>query len=174
MATTMTRPVRLFCAGTQKPSRRARPTSGPPDSIRLVVRKSNGVNSQRGVTLIEILVASLIGALLAGGTMMAFVMARKLGQGSARTAEATPFAQQTIERFRNMIACDGAWFNSSNCSSGPSLPTNWTSDPLPTGSPLLALGGTRQYKVTPKDCDGDGTSGDCFEVQTQLQWTPPQ
>ena len=133
-----------------------------------------GHRHQQGVTLVEILVASVIGALLAGGTMMAFVMSRKVTTNAAGTVEAAELAQQTLERFRNQIACDLPWFNGANCASGAALPTSWTTDTIPASSSLPVQGGTRQYKVSPADCDGDGTPGDCFRVDSKVTWSPPQ
>ena len=130
--------------------------------------------TERGVTLVEILVASIVGVLLAGGTMMAFVMSKKVSANAAGRVEAADLAQQTLERFRNRVACDDAWFNPSTCVSGPGLPAGWTSDVLPVSSSLLVQGGTRQYRVTPKDCDGDGATGDCFQVESRVTWSPPQ
>ena len=130
--------------------------------------------TERGVTLLEILVASIVGVLLAGGTMMAFVMSKKVSANAAGRVEAADLAQQTLERFRNRIACDDAWFTASTCAPGPGLPTGWTSDVLPVGSSLLAQGGARQYRVTPRDCDGDGATGDCFQVENRITWSPPQ
>ena len=62
------------------------------------------------MTLIEVLAASVIGALLAAGTILAFVMGVKLSRGSVMSGDASAYAAQTIERNRNHIACDDAWF----------------------------------------------------------------
>jgi len=77
-------------------------------------------------------------------------------------------AQQTIERNRNRVACDD-WFNGANCTA--TAPAN--ADTMTTGR-LPALAGTRNYTVTPADCDGDGTVGDCLQMQVTVNWTPPQ
>ena len=76
-------------------------------------------------------------------------------------------AQQSLEKFRNMVACDTSWFDPASCqglgAGGP--------DALPLGA---LYGGTRTYTVTPANCDGVGGSGDCFKVVTKVSWTPPQ
>lgn len=141
-----------------------------------------GTTMQHGVTLVEVLIAAMVGVVIAGGTMLAFVTAKKVSTGAAGAVEAADFAQQTIERFRNKIACDDpSWFDAATCRSGAGLPTAWTKDPagagtgLPDSPGLLSMigqGGDRQYKVTPVDCDGDGTIGDCFQVDTKVAWSP--
>ncbi len=83
-----------------------------------------------GFTMFEVLVSSAIGAVIAGGTMTAFVTAARLvkDQDNPVKLEATSYAQQTIERFRNRIACtDPEWFNSVDCTS--TLGVNDGADP---------------------------------------------
>lgn len=133
------------------------------------------VRNERGFNLVEIIAAAIIGALLAGGTMTAFVMTMKTSQAASAKSEATQLAQQTLERFRNEIACNNpAWFNPADCQPG-TLPSN-AADPLPGTSVLSKLdaGASRSYTVTEWDCDEDGTDGDCFKVVTKVTWTPPQ
>jgi prepilin-type N-terminal cleavage/methylation domain-containing protein len=132
------------------------------------------MTGHRGVSLIEVVIASVIAALVAGGTMMAFVMAAGISQQDTMdSTEAVFYAEHTLERLRNHIACDDGWFGA-GCTS--SVPPGWTSDPLPTPpagveSPLVTAGGTRDYEVVPADCDGVGGAGDCFRVTTRVQWT---
>ena len=137
---------------------------------------------QAGITLVEVLIAALVGVMIAGGTMLAFVTAKKTSVGAAGVVEAADFAQQTIERFRNKIACDDPdWFSAATCvTTLPAVPPGWTTDALPVNpGPLSMIGQVgpgqgRQYQVTPFDCDGDGTSGDCFQVDTKVAWSPRQ
>ena len=72
-------------------------------------------NGIRGVTLAEVLVSAVVVAVLAGGTLLAFVSAVRISQRVPSTVEATSYAQQTLERYRNLIACDSAWFNPATC-----------------------------------------------------------
>ena len=132
------------------------------------------LRNDRGFNLVEIIAAAVIGALLAGGTMTAFVMTMKTSQAASAKSEATQLAQQTLERFRNEIACDSGWFNPANCQPG-TLPSG-TSDPLPGTSVLSKLdaSASRKYTVEPADCDEVGGPGDCFKVVTTVNWTPPQ
>ena len=130
-----------------------------------------------GFTLIEIIVASLIAALIAAGTMTAFMTAARImrAQGHPGTAEAAGYAQGTIERFRNMIACDSPWFDPTSCSPDTDFPTTWTDDPLPTveagsESILSVPGATRRYCFTIEDCDQDGAAGDCYALHVKMCW----
>jgi len=125
---------------------------------------------------VEVLIAALIGVMIAGGTLLAFTTAKKTSVGAAGVVESADFAQQTIERFRNKIACDDPdWFNAATCA--PVVPPGWTTDNFPASPGPLSMigqGGSRQYRVTPFDCDGDGTPGDCFQVDTKVAWSPRQ
>ena len=132
----------------------------------------------RGFTLMEIVAASVIGALVAGGTMTAFVMAVKFSQKASSRTEATQLAQQTLEKFRDRVACRGsgqtqgdAWYDAA-CNAD--APLGSTSDPIPGSSVLPQFNGARTYSVVPWDCDGDGMPGDCMKVVTKVTWTPPE
>ncbi len=133
---------------------------------------------ERGVTLVEVLVASVVMAVLAGGTLLAFVSAIRISQRGPVNAEAADYAQQTLERYRNLIACDSAWFQNP-CIPAAVLPTNVFDPQFPlTGLPAKALygTGTRKFTVTPDDCDGNGFPGgfsDCYKVAVTVSWTPP-
>lgn len=134
---------------------------------------------ERGMTLIEIVIAALVGVVIAGGTMLAFTTAQKTSGAAVGSVEAADFAQQTLERFRNKIACDDPdWFNQADCAANDGgLPTVWTTDSLPasTGAfSMIGQGGMRQYRLTKVDCDGDGAPGDCFQVESKITWTPRQ
>ena len=126
---------------------------------------------ERGMTLIEVLAAAVIGTVLVGGVMAAFLTAMRLGQQGGGTSEAATYAQETLERYRNHIACDdAAWFNPATCAfvgpiAGSPVPA------LPGGA--LFGGATRTYSVAAADCDGVGGAGDCFKVMTKVAWTPP-
>ena len=134
------------------------------------------LKSNRGVTMMELLTASVIAAFLAGGTMIAFLAASKLTRQAPVDVEAVSFAQQTLEGLRNRIACNDAWFDPSTPQCDPD-PTVLTGSPQPDGLPASALrdtyNGTRTYTVTPEDCDGDGTAGDCFKVKVTVSWNRP-
>lgn len=127
----------------------------------------------RGFTLVEVVVSSMIGAVVVGGTMAAFVAAGRMIRQSdtMAVAEATGFAEQTLERLRNMIACDSAWFQAP-CD--PNLPAGQVADPLVRADGTPYTGGTdsilqtgpvrRCYVVTPA-CDGE-----CFKVDVKVCW----
>lgn len=130
-----------------------------------------------GFTLIEIIASSAIAAVVASGTMMAFVTAARLAraQNSTRVAEATDFAQQTLERFRNRVATDDTAVFPDLAGAG------WQIDPLPplplpgtnSESLLWRTPTSRRYQVTSQDCDGDGTAGDCYAVTVRVCWDDP-
>ncbi len=135
--------------------------------------------SRRGFTLIEIIMAAAIAAVVAGGTMIAFVTALNISRRTSTNSEAAHLAQQTTERFRNRVACDDAWFDPAACAPS-TLPAGWQADPVvpPTVPPT-----TRQYQITRDgalmapgitgDCDGTAGVGDCVVVQARVTWTPP-
>ena len=134
--------------------------------------------THRGFSLIEIVAASVIGALVAGGTMTAFVMTVKFSQKASSHTEATQLAQQTLERFRDRVACrqsgqtqSDTWYDTS-CNAD--APAGSTTDSIPASSVLPKFSGARTYKVVPADCDGDGSAGDCMKVVTKVTWTPPE
>lgn len=136
------------------------------------------LSPRSGITLVEILIAALVGVMIAGGTMLAFVSAKKTSVGAAGVVEAADFAQQTIERFRNKIACDNSdWFTAATCATTLPAAPAWTADGLPASPGPLSMigqGGIRRYQVTPLDCDNDGTVGDCFQVDANVRWSPRQ
>ena len=128
-----------------------------------------------GFTFAEILIAVVITALIAGGTMMAFVAAARMMRAgeSPAVGEAADDAEETEEKFRNRIACDDDWFDLATCRP-TNLPVGWTDDPLPASSPpsnsILNASPTRRYCITPADCDGDGTDGDCLTMKVEICW----
>lgn len=133
-----------------------------------------------GFTMVEILAAAVVAAVIAGGSMLAFVAASRmmrLGDTPA-VAEASGYAQQTIERFRNMIACDSPWFLAGTCAPRPNppnldgMPTGWVADPLPAAAAgdtesILNFGARRCYRVAPRVC---ATTDDCFEIEVKVCW----
>lgn len=134
-----------------------------------------------GFTLTEVLVASAIGAVVAGGSMIAYVAAARMmrAPGVPSADEAVVYARETLETYRNMIACDSPWFVAATCAPvlGPPMDGNWIADPwLPppprpgVESILNTSTPKRCYRVIKRDCDGDGTDGDCFNVDAQVCW----
>ena len=121
------------------------------------------------MTLVEVVVAAVIGALVAGGTLMAFVTAQQLTQIAATQVESTYDAQQTIDRYRTRIACrqvsemSDAWLNEECNAMTPFTKT----DTLPPESSGSVTG--REYKVEPVDLDSDGKV-DYFKVVTKVTW----
>ena len=131
---------------------------------------------QRGITLLEILIAAVIAAVVVGGTMTAFLSATTVSEVSSEEVGSAAYAQQTIERFRNKVACrqsteltTDTWFDNA-CA--PAAPSGVVTDGDLSGSGIP--GATRQYQVVAVDCDGDGTAGDCLQVESKVHWEPAQ
>ena len=124
---------------------------------------------QRGFTLLEVLVASAIMSVAAGGTMVAFIAAGRMmrAQSHPDTAEAVGYAQETMETLRDNIACQPPWFDAA-CT--PTLPVGWQADPLPgpaSTNTILAAAARRCYRVTQQNC---AAAGDCFAVEVRMCW----
>lgn len=121
--------------------------------------------------MIEVLAASMVAAVVAGGTMMAFVAAARMSrvQDGPGTAEASGYAQQTLEQFRNQVATDSTFLSTR---AGPT----WWKHALPAAAStqsILNMGGVvarRCYRVTAEDCDGVGGAGDCYAMQAKVCW----
>ena len=137
--------------------------------------------AQGAFTLTEVLIAAVIGAVVAWGTASAFLAAARLlrAQDNSALAEAASYAQQTLERKRNHIACAAPWFDPTTCAPAAGMPTKWTDDPFVDAGGTPYAGGTesilnppgaqRRYCVTSADCDGGGP-GDCFKVEVRVCW----
>ena len=136
-------------------------------------------SARSGVTLVELIAASVAVALLAAVTLIAFLTSARISSQSNQNVGAAYLLRQTIERFRNQVACDNTgivpgavgatpqWFGA-NCTSVADFSAN---EPLPPGYT------TRNYKVQAVDCDQDTTNPnvpDCFEVTTTVHWDPPR
>ncbi len=125
-----------------------------------------------GFTLVEVLVASVIASVIAGGTMMAFVTAARINrtQSNPDMAEASGYAQQTVERFRNLVANDAAWAGWITTNADGA----WHTDALPPpGSggteSILDKGPKRCYRVTAEDVDGVAGT-DAYAVSAKVCW----
>jgi len=133
--------------------------------------------------LLEVLVASVVASVVAVGTAAAFVTASRMTRerNNPTFAEASVHAQQTLDQFRNQLACDNAaWFNPANCQVvlPAGLPPTWTSagEGLPnTGPGMLANdfpGAKRCYRVTRVlNCGGGALVPDCLRVEVRVCWT---
>ena len=147
---------------------------------------------QQGITLLEVLVAAVIAAVVVGGTMTAFLTATRVSKVSSEEMGTAAYAQQTIERFRNKVACRQStedptssasttptWFDSACAPAVPSSaqgPDNWETDGDLSGSGIP--GATRQYQVVAVDCNGDSVASnsidDCLQVTSTVHWEPAQ
>lgn len=128
----------------------------------------------RGFTLLELVAALVVMVLAIGGTLTAFLTADRVSQHHNQTAyaEASGYAQQTAERFRNRIAADSPWRTGG-------LPSGWQDDafagqaPEPPSPSIRRQGATRRYRVTPQDCDRVGGVGDCYAIEVKVCWDDP-
>ena len=116
--------------------------------------------------------------------MMAFVSASRMTRTKnlPGESEAASYAQQTIEKYRNYIACDSAWFYDANnpgaCAPTPALPTTWTNDPLPDPSTvgsgsILKLGTAKRCFMVMHlpDCVPDATNPiSCCDIDARVCW----
>lgn len=130
-----------------------------------------------GLTLVEVLISTVITTLVAAGTLMAFITSargiRTIDQPSS--AEASVYAQQTVERFRNYIACDSPWFNQATCTVQPGNLGTWQADPFQTGGgseSIRQLTADRRYCLTSVDSDGVAglSAGDPLSVNVRVCW----
>ena len=128
-----------------------------------------------GFTLVEVVVAGAVASVIAWGAVSAFVAAGRMmsAQDSMATAEAATLAQETLDRFRNRVACDD-WFNQPGCAINPAVLNTWTDDPLPGGAGTESIqsppGAQRRYCLQSADCDGVAGPGDCLNVQVRVCW----
>lgn len=120
-----------------------------------------------GVTLMEVLAASVILPVAVFGTATALLTAARINKqvNEGATVEVTGYAQQFLEEVRNHVADDDTWFeNQALLGWQP-----WTF----TGSGTVSIeleNPDRMYCVARKDCDGDGTDGDCYAVSVKICW----
>ena len=138
------------------------------------------MKSRAGFTLLEALVAAIVGSIVVTAGMMAFVSASRITRTKnlPGKSEAASYAQQTIEKYRNYIACDTSWFTATTCAPTSSLPTVWTPDPLPTdlstvgSGSILKLGTAKRcFKVSQiPDCVPGLNPIACYDVNAQVCW----
>ena len=138
----------------------------------LLIRRRQPARHSAGFTLIEVVIASLIAAVVAAGTMAALASAARMSraQSNPGMSEATGYARETIEKFRNNIACAPPWFDAA-CN--PVLPVGWQADALPGGAGSESIQNSvaaRWYRVTQQDCDGDAVVGDCLQMEVKVCW----
>jgi len=130
------------------------------------------MSRRRGLTLVEVVIASLVASIVAGGTLMAFVASTRMttSQDLMTNAEASALAQEAVEQFRNRVAADDTWLS---IQAALTANDGWVAEPLPaTGGTesKLNAGAKRCYRVRAADCDGVGGAGDCYAVQSRVCW----
>jgi len=130
------------------------------------------LRGRAGFTLMEVMAASVIVAVVAGGTMMSLVAAARMtaSQDHLTHAEASALAQESIEKFRNdgVDAMNPMWL-------ADQVPLGWQADSIVVGAggseSKLDLGTAKRcYRVVEADCDGVGGVGDCYGMQSRVCW----
>ena len=77
--------------------------------------------TERGFTLVEVVVAAVLSALIAGGGLMAFVTALRMAQRGG--ALAAFYRTTMLNRYHNLSSClNAGWFAPGTC--GENLPTD--------------------------------------------------
>lgn len=132
-------------------------------------RRANRVDGQRGFTLLEIVVASLIGVVVAGGTMTAVLLATRQTSSALHRVDMAGLFQQGFEEVRNGVYCGSAYFDATCAPQPASESVDLTDHPILKLDPSATM--TRD--VIPADLDADGTP-DGVKVTLTLTWNPPQ
>ncbi len=117
-------------------------------------------NRKKGFTLIEIMVAMIVLALLASGFFSILVSARYLMLRSAIRSSALETARQGIEGMKNLVRAD-TWWVAGNPLEATGVWSAWV--PV-AGTP----GFSRRYRVDPV------TNCACRQVTVQVQYNVPQ
>ncbi len=130
----------------------------------------------RGFSLVEIVVASLLVSVVAAGTMASFIAAARISQDINATTmtEGGGRARQVLESLRNSVGAGSPVFTGGD--------TGWVTIPttgdisLPAGTSTSPLSintqsSVNQYRMVPQDCDGDGlVDAACYTVSVRQCW----
>jgi len=141
-------------------------------------------DAQRGFTLVEVLAASLIASVVAGGTLMAFATAARIShqQSSTAAAEATGYAQRFLEGIRNKVQQDPdpvtgkTWLEANaDLSLSNVLSNGWIDAPITdpaggTDSIRQNNGAKRCYRVRKEVSCHNTTGPDCYAVNVAVCW----
>jgi len=139
----------------------------------------------RGFTFAETLIGSVIFAVLSWGIMSTYMSIARIliRQDTSDYAEAIGYASQTMEKYRNIIACAplahaDEWFDDNCAENVGQLTGQWIIEPFPVT--VLANGGTesifqqpitrRLFCVKAFDCDGTAGVGDCYQMNVAVCW----
>ncbi len=128
--------------------------------------------NRRGFSLMEILMATLLAAVVAAGMMAALVASTRIThkQNASTMSEAGGQSQELMEGIRTKVGADAVGDFLAN---GSGAWTNYGFGADKGQESSLAVSGQEasgQYKVQPADCDGDGNVGDCYAVTVRACW----
>ena len=110
--------------------------------------------NRKGVTLVEIIIATLVLALMATGFFSVFLSGRAFVQRSKRRVLAVEIARQEVEKMRHLVKAD-TWYLGN--ATDPLNPTGiWTAwNTTPTGNSVTFPGYSVRYRIDP----GPGSAG---------------
>ena len=132
-----------------------------------------------GFTLVEVIISAVILAFTVGGLLFVFSTESGVVARIGRRMQAMDFARQTSEQLKNEVRADKWPGVVGDVLFGSDTGITHTTEAfLPLGGSDLGdkFSGTREYTVTDKDADGDGTYEDdeYKQVTVTVQWTEPQ
>ena len=122
---------------------------------------------------VEVIAAAVLGSLIAGGTMMAFVTAARIARSPVGGVTAAGALGSAVDFGRNRMACDDRWFVESGCGYyGPEFPGK-DFQPVPDIPLLKPTKGQAdsmkpEWKAEPWDCSGDGQP-DCVRIIARVK-----
>lgn len=125
--------------------------------------------NKTGLSLVEVIIASLILAGTVGALLFVFSTEKGVAARAGRRIQAMDFARQTLEELKNEVDAN-TWPNSGALKSAVGVAAT-----LPTSELKDKFSGTRSYTVTDIDADGeDGYEDDEYkQVTVTVSWTEP-
>jgi prepilin-type N-terminal cleavage/methylation domain-containing protein len=133
------------------------------------------MKNNQGFSFVELLIASLLISVVAAGTMASFIASARITQDQNATTmtEAGGRARQTLESLRNKVSGTDTFFSKANGNwSAVDTGVSGSSYGPTSASPLSVTNqkSENEYRVFPQDCDGDGSTGDCYSVAVRQCW----
>ena len=138
------------------------------------------MSPQKGFTLTDVVMGTLITSVVVTGTMSAFITAARIHrvQNGPMYAEAAGYAQDLLEAVRNQVAMDPAtntpnkWF-SDRRQTAPQPWASWKDGDDPRIDPATPGTIKRKYLVQQQDCDNVAGLDNCYSVTVKVCWNDP-
>ncbi len=126
--------------------------------------------NKHGFTLVEVVISALILTFAVGGLLFVFSTEKGVVSRTGRKTQAMDFARQTLEGLKNDVNAL-TWPNAGNLGT---VGTDITVG-LPSSELRDKFGGTRHYRVTNINADGDAAYEDdeYKQVTVTIDWTEP-